>query len=202
MKMLSKRRDVILNIASITVIILVAVAYVALSQDTLVWKNTTMIPEPEYCFVCRNGNGVRYHAPVLVNLSTGMIWELKIYDNNPGRPWEVAEEQRWHDWVFSFLDGNIAMSWSSVDHTNIVTIGATGGTLNPGYFCRDCRVRLVEISNHGYALLNLYDLENIQAFPVESGAEYTIRDYTVSIYENDDVDGLTVEVIGHLFDSE
>ena len=61
---------------------------------------------------------------------------------------------------------------------------------------------LEETTREGYALLDLYDLESIRAFAVENGAEYTIRDDTVSVYKNKDVDGLTVEVVGHLFGNE
>ena len=50
--------------------------------------------------------------------------------------------------------------------------------------------------------MDLYDLEDIRAFVIEDGAEYTIRDYTVSIYKDKENGGLFVEVTGHLFDEE
>lgn len=163
------------------------------------WKSLAIAPEPEICSVCQEGDGIRYHAPVLVNLSTGRIRELKIYDNDPRMPWEVAEEQRWDDWVFTVIDDNATMSWSSVDHTNVAHIGEGLEKFNPSHFCRDCRALLAETGNRGYAILDLYDLGNIQAFAVKAGSEYTIRDYTVSIYKDSDNGGLTVEVTGHLF---
>lgn len=139
------------------------------------------------------------HAPVLVNLSTGRIRELKIYDNDPRTTWEVAEEQRWDDWVFTVIDDNATMSWSSVDHTNVAHIGEGLAKFNPSYFCRECRALLAETGNRGYVILDLYDLGNIQGFAVKAGSEYTIRDYTVSIYKDSNNGGLTVEVTGHLF---
>lgn len=78
--------------------------------DAAFWKVVATTPEPECCAICEDGNGNRYHAPVLVNLSTGVLRELEIYDRDPRRPWEVAEEQRWDDWVFTFIDGNATMS--------------------------------------------------------------------------------------------
>ena len=78
--------------------------------DAVFWKVVATTPEPECCAICEDGNGNRYHAPVLVNLSTGVLRELGIYDRYPRRPWEVAEEQRWDDWVFTFIDGNATMS--------------------------------------------------------------------------------------------
>ena len=50
--------------------------------------------------------------------------------------------------------------------------------------------------------MDMYDLEDIQAFAIEGGAEYTIRDYTVSIYKDKESGGLSVEATGHLFGAE
>ena len=177
-------------------------AFIVTMFDTAYWKIVATTPEPEFCAVCEEGNGNRYHAPVLVNLSTGTMRELEIYDRDPRRPWEVAEEQRWDDWVFTFIDGNATMSWSSEDHKNIAHIGEKIGKIAPALFCHDCRALLADTATEGYALLDLYDLENIQAYPVEVGAEYTIRDYTVSMYKDKENGGLKVEVIGNLFGTE
>ena len=202
MRTLSNNRGIVLDLVAILAASVVVLAYFALLRDTAFWKTMATTPEPETWSICEDGNGIRYHAPVLVNLSTGQSWELEIYDNDPRRPWEVAEEQRWDDWVFRFLDENATMSWSSVDHTNTVTIGDDLGKFDPANFCHNCRALLSETQSEGYALLDLYDLDSIQAFPLKNGAEYAIRDYTVSVFKNKDVDGLTVEVIGHLFDAE
>ena len=177
-------------------------AFVVTMFDAAYWKIVATTPEPECCTVCEEGNGNRYHAPVLVNLSTGTMRELEIYDRDPRRPWEVAEEQRWDDWVFTFIDGNATMSWSSEDHKNIADIGDRIEKIAPALFCHDCRALLADTATKGYALLDLYDLEDIQAYAVEAGAEYTIRDYTVSIYKDKENDGLKVEVTGHLFGAE
>lgn len=50
-------------------------------------------------------------------------------------------------------------------------------------FCHDCRALLAETVSEGYVPLELYNLEDIRAFAIENGAEYTICDYTVSIYK-------------------
>ena len=198
-KMLSKHYMVILLVAAL----LSSYALVLVTMfDTAFWKIMATTPEPECCSVCEEGNGNRYHAPVLVNLSAGTMRELEIYDRDPRRPWEVAEEQRWDDWVFTFIDGNATMSWSSEDHKNIAHIGEKTGKIDPALFCHDCRALLSDTAMEGYALLDLYDLENIQAFAVEKGAEYIIRDYTVSINKDQEKGGLKVEVTGHLFDTE
>lgn len=177
-------------------------AFVVTMFDAAFWKYVAITPEPELCAICEDGNGNRHHAPVLVNLSTGTMRELEIYDRDPRRPWEVAEEQRWDDWVFTFIDGNATMSWSSEDHKNIAHIGDDLGKLDPALFCHDCRALLTETASEGYVLLDMYDLEHIQAFVIEDGEEHSIRDYTVSIYKDKENDGLKVEVTGHLFDAK
>ncbi len=198
-KMLSKHYMGILLVAAL---ISSYAALIATMFDTAFWKVVATTPEPECCAVCEERNGNRYHAPVLVNISTGTMRELEIYDRDLHRPWEVAEEQRWDDWVFTFIDGNATMSWSSEDHKNIADIGEKIGKIAPALFCHDCRALLADTATEGYALLDLYDLEDIQAYAVEAGAEYTIRDYTVSIYKDKENGGLKVEVTGHLFDAE
>ena len=102
----------------------------------------------------------------------------------------------------TFIDGNATMSWSSEDHTNIAHIGEEVGKIAPALFCHDCRALLADTATEGYVLLDMYDLENIQAFAVEAGAGYTIRDYTVSIYKDKETRSLKVEVTGHLFGAE
>ena len=198
-KMLSKHYMTILLVAAL---ISSYAALIVTMFDTAFWKIVATTPEPELCVICEDGNGIRYQAPVLVNLSTGQSWELEIYDRDPQRPWEVAEEQRWDDWVFRPLDGNATMSWSSEDHTNIAHIGDDLGKLDSAHFCHDCRALLAETATEGYALMDLYDLEKIRAFAIERGAEYTIRNYTVSIYKDKENGGLSVVVTGHLFDNE
>ena len=58
--------------------------------------------------------------------------------------------------------------------------------------CHDCRALLADTATEGYVLLDMYDLENIQAFVVANGAEHTIRDYSVSIYKDKENGGLEV----------
>lgn len=198
-RVLSKHYMGILMVAAV---IASYAAFFAAMSDAAFWKVVATTPEPELCAICEDGNGNRHHAPVLVNLSTGIARELEIYDNDPTRSWEVAEDQRWNDGVFTFIDGNAVMSWSSVDHTNIAHIGDDLERFAPAHFCHDCRALLAETATEGYVLLDLYDLEDIRAFVIEDGAEYTIRDYTVSIYKDKENGGLFVEVTGHLFDDE
>ena len=182
------------------VVIAISCASVLMFQDKFLHQIIAATMEPECCLICGEGNGRRYHAPALMNLSTGTIWELKIYDNDPKMPWEVAEEQSWNDWAFTLLDENAVMTWSAENHTNIATIGNDADGFNPAYFCYECRERLDATVINGYALLDLYDLRNIRMFDLEDGVTHVIRDYTVTIYKDEGKNCLIVETVGHLFD--
>ena len=184
------------------VVIVISCVSVLMFQDKFLHQIIATTMEPECCLICGEGNGRRYHAPVLMNLSTGEMWELKIYDNDPKMPWKVAEEQSWNDWAFTLLDENAVMTWSAENHTNIATIGNDVDGINPAHFCYECRERLDATVINGYALLDLYDLGNVKMFDLEDGVIHSIRDYTVTIYETADKNHLIVETVGHLFDAE
>ena len=62
-------------------------------------------------------------------------------------------------------------------------------------------LRVIPRNLNSYVLLDLYDLEAIQVYPVEDGAEYPIRIYTVTMAHDEDQGHLVVTNIGHLFES-
>lgn len=157
-------------------------------------------PEPEICALCGNGSGISYHAPVVVNLSTGESGEMRVYDPDPCRRNELAKEQS--TGTFSFLNIAGIMGYrDTCDHTSHVILPKEREweLIDPSYFCRSCRTLLAGTATAGYLLVDLYDLDGITAYAIEDGAEYTIRDYTVSISMNKELKGLSVDVMGLLF---
>ena len=44
------------------------------------WKGMVTIQEPESCAICSNSRGPTFHAPCLLDLSTGNLVELAIYE--------------------------------------------------------------------------------------------------------------------------
>jgi len=65
------------------------------------------LPEPEQCALCELAH--RCHAPALMNLATGEILEMRVYEPDPIRPWELAEEQR--TGYFHISDGAGLRGW-------------------------------------------------------------------------------------------
>ena len=153
------------------------------------------IPEPEYCSLCA---GRRYHAPCLLKLSTGEVGELQVYDPKPETIYEIAEHQQ--TGTFCFLSCAGLTGWRDTDnHIAQVTIPEERSRIAQKYFCQNCRTILKETAVRGYVLLDLYDLERIQAYSIYNGAYYSIRNYNVDICKEEEPDGLRIKVIGSYF---
>lgn len=125
------------------------------------------------------GNSTCYHAPCLIDLLSGQVRELTVYTPDPNLPGEPAAEK-------DQQSGSTDFSYFK----DILIIRDTNQHL--------CPAQLSASSAGAYVLADLYDPENIRFYPVEPRSTYTIRDYEVSIYEEEDR-GLTVEVQGLLF---
>jgi hypothetical protein len=69
--------------------------------------------------------------------------------------------------------------------------------LDGTYFCRDCRAELAEISTEGYVLADLYDAEHFALYPITAGAEYDIREYTVTVSQDEESGRFIVRVTGN-----
>ncbi len=168
---------------------------------TAVWEAVSTLPEPRRCALCGSGEGMRYHAPCLVNLSTGEVGEMVVYTQHPHLAGEIAPEEQQQTGTFCFFScaGLHAVRDTCV-HTCKVSIPPENiGLMYPGYFCKECRVLLAETEVVGYLLVDLYDLDHIQAYPVRDGEVYTIRDYVVSMAIDRKTDELDVDVQGLLY---
>ena len=161
-------------------------------------------PEPEECVVCDNLQGPRFHAPCLLELSTGELTELEIYEPCHRYSGELAPDQDMDYNVMTFGGSGLPLFIDRMEEIQRCVAylpEKAGGEIEPSYYCRDCRAKLTKVATQGYVLLDLYDLDAIQAYPVEDGAEYPIRIYTVTMAHDEDQGHLVVTNIGHLFES-
>ncbi len=162
------------------------------------WEAISTLPEPERCALCED---MRYHAPCLVDLSTGKVGELTVYTPHPRLVGEIAPEEKQQTGTFNFRScvGLMAIC-DTCDHTCQVSIPFEKmGMMNPGHFCQRCRELLAGAGIKGYLLVDLYDLDHIKAYPVHEGEVYTIRDYVVSMTYNGKSEKLDVDVRGLLY---
>ncbi len=170
---------------------------IAAEQEIAAWQTIFLTPEPDLCALCGYGGGPRYHAPCLVNLSTGEVGEMRIYDPDPVRIWEVSEVQQ--SGTFSLLRCAGVTAVRDTDaHTCTAGLPRRADGLAPEHFCRNCRARIAEVSRQGFILADLYDLTDIRTYALPSEAARSIRDYDVAIRRGQRAGFLSVEVTGRL----
>ena len=169
------------------------------SRSTSFWRSVAAAPEPERCALCGGGDETRYHAPALVDLATGAVGELQVYDPDPQRPGELAGVQRTGTFSLGMCAGIVTRRDTSTQ-TCRADLPRKTAPMDPAHFCRRCRALLAETATEGYLLADLYDLEYIQVYPIAPGQDYIIRDYTVSVTQETKAGGPTLTVRGRLFD--
>ena len=154
------------------------------------------VPEPEQCAL--HDLAGRYHAPAIINLATGEIAEMRIYDPDPERLWLLNTNQRtgYFRWfrgagLSGYVDGGLACH---------IDLPRAGVAMNDGLFCRKCRLLLAVAEKRGFAILDLHDPEHIRPYAMIKGQEYEINGYTVNIKSGRELFSLTVNVTGHLLD--
>ena len=168
------------------------------NRETIFWREAVIAKLPESCAVCGNGEGRPYHAPALVNLSTGEIGEMRIYDPDlPRSDFNIAPIQQTGTFSFAHYAGLTGIK-DTCSHTSRVEIPEKLEPMDMEHFCRECRAILAKTASEGFVLLDLFDLKEIKAYAVVEGTEYTIRDYAVTVYWDDETDGLTLEVRGEM----
>lgn len=142
----------------------------------------------EDCSLC---SSLKCHAPCIVNLATGEVGELVIYEPHPTLVGELAEEQPGGFFTFRPCAGMTAVQDADA-RTCSVQLPENRKKLNSKYFCDSCRQLLYETQAEGYALVDLYDLNKIGAYPVEAGAVYAMRNYLVFVDWDEEAQGFNV----------
>lgn len=165
------------------------------NYEKALWTLLVFAPELEICALCENGRGISYHTPVLVNLSTGEVGELQVYDPDPRHCNELAEVQSTGTFSFIYVAGLIGYR-DTCDHSSNVTLPKEKEPITPSYFCHDCRTILTGTANEGYILADLYNPGEIVTYAIENNTTYTIRDYDISISSRDKSNELSIRVIG------
>jgi hypothetical protein len=168
-------------------------------RDLAVWKAIATTPEPELCTICDNH---AYHAPCIIKLSTGQLGEMQIYDNDPGYPGKLAEEQTLDEGVFYPIANGATISRAAELRQSVAHVEKNYEQIDPGYFCFDCRVRLASKAVEGFILIDMLKPDDFVAYEIKDGAEYDVRDYTVTITDSDQFDGYEIVANGHLWFGE
>ena len=151
------------------------------------------LPEPKQCALCELA--YRCHASALMNLATSEILEMRVYEPDPVRAWELAEEQRTD--YFRISDGAGLRGWCDggiATHAEL----REGVAMNDGLFCRKCRLLLAVAKRRGYTILDLHDPERFRPYAIIKGQTYEINGYTVSVEPGQKPFSLIISIKGHL----
>lgn len=155
------------------------------------WTNQNR--EPDKCSLCDN---LSCHAPCVVNLSTGEILELSVYEPHPFTAGELTEEQR--TGYFSFIQGAGISGHKLGGKSVTVTIPTGSKGLSRQNFCRTCLDLLADYANQGYVLADLKNPKEPIIYGIYENCTFSFRCYDISIQEHKDAEEFIVTIIGTL----
>lgn len=135
--------------------------------------------DPARCALCTAG---RYHAPCLLNLSTGELFELAVYSPHEQLEAELSPSQpsvlaiQMSGGIFAYSDPRAG--WCDATEPHIKE------PPRASLFCGACGALLRPYYKDGYVLLDLY--AGPECYPFRADASYDIRDYHVNIVNKPD----------------
>lgn len=154
--------------------------------------------QPDVCALCGSGNRDRYHAPVILNLSTGWSNEMKVYDPGlPGPVYEISSIQTTGTFSFASCAG-LTGRRDTCSHTCSVDIPMKTDRMVPAFFCSQCRALLKGYEKQGYVLVDVYAEDEISIYPIEVDADYLIRDYRITVTEDAEWERMQLVVHGQV----
>lgn len=159
--------------------------------SSLVACSDISAPEPDHCSIC---DFIPSHAPCLVNLNTGEVGEIALYEPHRTLVGEIAEEQRGGYFSFISVAGLQGYLDACVPEAH-VTVADGIEKYEEKYFCSSCRELLKAYSHCGFVLADLRDPETPTVYQVEVGMEFEVRCYSVVITETD-IGELDISVVG------
>ncbi len=138
-------------------------------------------PDPARCRICES---IPYHAPCLIDLATGEVVELAVYDSDPNIPGELSDIQQSGVLSITSICGHMAYA----DKNNWVmhiSISKNQNEYEEQYFCRSCRELIAPFSYTGFVLADLKEPMTPKLYPITE-TTYSIRCYSISISSTPD----------------
>ena len=159
------------------------------------------VPEPKNCALC--GQDTKYHAPVILQLNTGLLVELQVYDPQTStdtgyaKVGEITEKQV-TDVLGVMHIGDLTVTRSAGAQTSHVALPADGFLTDWTLFCNRCRALIAQAGAEGYALVDLYSPKEPIVYPVTVNGRIEIRQYSVEVSANNEK-SISIDVRGHYF---
>ena len=141
--------------------------------------HTLPVPEPP-CALCEGG-GMWYHAPCVLDLSTGRLTELAIYAPHPSLVGEINPVQDWDYHVLRYGNDPIVFTVDRDRQACTAYVPRMTKQAEEAPFCAACRALLSAACDSGFVLLDAHDSERLCAYPLQDGAKYSFRGYDIAV---------------------
>ena len=155
-------------------------------------------PNPKRCAIC---DSIPYHAPALVNLATGEVGELAVYEPHPFKVAELNPYQQGGTFSFIYVAGLNGYSDTANWETHI-TIPIDENEYVEKHFCKSCRERIAGRTEKGFLLLDLRTPESFDILSLDSDEIQMVRCYEVQKKEGmDEIEIIvhgTLEIVDHI----
>lgn len=151
------------------------------------------IPDPAECVLC---DAFPRHAPCLVDLNTGELRELEIYQPHHTKVAELSDEQ-YGGYLSLVSFGDISGILFGADRVELDAPAKMTGMLD-GIFCNECRKLLRDNKCQGYILADLRTPETPAVWKIEDGTSFSVRCYDLEISKSDESDKLKIVMTGTL----
>lgn len=151
------------------------------------------IPEPAECVLC---DAFPRHAPCLVDLNSGELRELEIYQPHHTKVAELSDEQ-YGGYMSLISFGEISGILLGADRVELETPAKMSGIME-GVFCKDCRKLLKDNKCQGYILADLRNPKTPAVWKIAEGTTFSVRCYDVEINKSDEAGELKIIMTGTL----
>lgn len=150
-----------------------------------------VLTQPVPCCLC---NATRHHAPCLVDLETGSVTELSVYDPHPYLTGELAEEQSTTG-TFSFVTCGEAQGYRNTTQKKVEITVPDAELTGQALLCAECKKRYSIDTEKRYILMDLYKKENVHCIS-QSEQTISVRCYDITFGKHEN--GTQLIVIGTL----
>lgn len=151
------------------------------------------IPAPAECVLCHTYSR---HAPCLVDLNSGEIRDLEIYQLDYAGDDQLSDTQ--YGGYLSLISlgeiNGILLGAESVE----LEVPSKASGMVESIFCNNCRQMLKDSKCQGYVLADLHAPKNPTVWSIKDGISFSVRCYDVTITKSDKPGKLKIVMNGTL----
>ena len=162
------------------------------AEILLVWDVSAPL-YPEDCSVCGHPKA---HAPCILNLATGEIGELELYQPHFAMTGEISDTQRGGTFSFIYAAGLTGIKLTDPWYIEI-PVPVKGERKNDGFYCEKC-LKLLDEYEQGFVLIDMYDVAHPIVYDLADGATYIVRCYQIEVSAKWENSELLIRVDGRL----